>query len=56
MHVMLMSGGADGNLLVLNYGWAFIQNPFVPKKLVGHRCVALPRPVAARGPGIRQPG
>src|SRR3954466_13756513 len=25
VHVMLMSGGADGNLLVLNYGWAFIQ-------------------------------
>ena len=34
MHVMLMSGGADGNLLVLNYGWAFIQKPFIPKKLV----------------------
>jgi DNA-binding NtrC family response regulator len=34
MHVMLMSGGEDGNLLVLNYGWAFVQKPFVPKKLV----------------------
>jgi two-component system cell cycle sensor histidine kinase/response regulator CckA len=34
VHVMLMSGGADGNLLVLNYGWAFIQKPFVPRKLV----------------------
>jgi two-component system cell cycle sensor histidine kinase/response regulator CckA len=35
MHVMLMSGGgADGNLLVLNYGWAFIQKQFVPIKLV----------------------
>jgi DNA-binding NtrC family response regulator len=34
MHVMLMSGGIDGNLLVLNYGWAFIQKPFVPSKLV----------------------
>jgi len=34
LHVMLMSGGADGNLLVLNYGWAFIQKPFVPTKLV----------------------
>lgn len=34
MHVMLMSGGANGNLLVLNYGWAFIEKPFVPKKLV----------------------
>lgn len=34
MHVMLMSGGANGNLLVLNYGWAYIQKPFVPLKLV----------------------
>jgi DNA-binding NtrC family response regulator len=34
LHVMLMSGGSDGNLLVLNYGWAFIQKPFVPAKLV----------------------
>jgi two-component system, cell cycle sensor histidine kinase and response regulator CckA len=34
LHVMLMSGGADGSLLVLNYGWAFIKKPFVPKKLV----------------------
>ena len=34
MHVMLMSGGADGTLLVLNYGWAFIQKPFVATKLV----------------------
>ena len=35
MHVMLMSGGGvDGNLLVLNYGWAFVQKPFLPVKLV----------------------
>jgi two-component system cell cycle sensor histidine kinase/response regulator CckA len=34
MHVMLMSGGDNGNLLVLNYGWAYIQKPFVPVKLV----------------------
>jgi len=34
IHVMLMSGGPEGNLLVLNYGWAFIQKPFVPAKLV----------------------
>jgi DNA-binding NtrC family response regulator len=34
LHVMLMSGGAKGNLLVLNYGWAFIQKPFVAVKLV----------------------
>jgi hypothetical protein len=34
LHVMLMSGAANGNLLVLNYGWAYIQKPFVPQKLV----------------------
>ena len=34
LHVMLMSGGENGNLLVLNYGWAFIQKPFVSVKLV----------------------
>jgi len=34
LHVMLMSGGESGNLLVLNYGWAFIQKPFVAAKLV----------------------
>ena len=34
MHVMLMSGGNNGNLLVLNYGWAYIQKPFVSQKLV----------------------
>ena len=34
LRVMLMSGGADGNLLVLNYGWAFLQKPFVAMRLV----------------------
>ncbi len=34
IHVMLMSGGDNGNLLVLNYGWAYIQKPFVAVKLV----------------------
>src|SRR5690348_6002012 len=34
LHVMLMSGQPSGNLLVLNYGWAFIQKPFVAAKLV----------------------
>jgi DNA-binding NtrC family response regulator len=32
LHVML--GGSNGNLLVLNYGWAYIQKPLVAKKLV----------------------
>lgn len=34
IHIMLMSGGDNGNLLVLNYGWAYIQKPFVATKLV----------------------
>ena len=34
IHVMLMSGQENGNLLVLNYGWAYIQKPFVAVKLV----------------------
>jgi two-component system cell cycle sensor histidine kinase/response regulator CckA len=34
IHVMLMSGGANGNLLVLNYGWAYVQKPFVAVKLL----------------------
>ncbi|MEI9970676.1 MAG: response regulator [Ignavibacteriota bacterium] len=34
MHIMLMSGAENGNLLVLNYGWAYIQKPFVAMKLV----------------------
>src|SRR5688572_20700344 len=34
LHVMLMSAGSDGSLLVLNYGWAYIEKPFVVVKLV----------------------
>ena len=34
LRVMLMSGGKEGDLLVLNYGWAFIRKPFVAEKLV----------------------
>jgi len=35
MRVMLMSGYADGAMLVLNHGWHFIQKPFLPSALVG---------------------
>jgi FixJ family two-component response regulator len=54
MHVILMSGGVKGSLLVLNYGWAFVQKPFVPTKLVqnGHGCIALTKPVTTRRSGI----
>ena len=34
LHVMLMSGGEGGTLLVLNYGWAFMQKELVAGKLV----------------------
>ena len=34
IHVMFMSAFAGGNLLVLNYGWSFIEKPFVAKKLL----------------------
>jgi two-component system cell cycle sensor histidine kinase/response regulator CckA len=34
IHVMLMSGWVTGSLLVLNYGWAYIQKPFVSVRLV----------------------
>lgn len=35
MRVMLMSGYADGAMLVLNHGWRFIEKPFLPTALVG---------------------
>jgi len=34
IHVMLMSGQENGNLLVLNYGWAYIQKQLVAMKLI----------------------
>lgn len=34
IHVMLMAGQDNGNLLVLNYGWAYIQKSVVAAKLV----------------------
>jgi DNA-binding response OmpR family regulator len=35
MRIILMSAYPDGALLVLNYGWHFIQKPFIPQALVG---------------------
>jgi two-component system cell cycle sensor histidine kinase/response regulator CckA len=34
MRVMLMSGYPGGHLLVLDYGWHYIEKPFVPSALV----------------------
>lgn len=50
MHVMLMSGRQKGNLLVLNYGWAYIRTKLVPVKLVEMVKEVL------NSPNISQPG
>jgi two-component system, cell cycle sensor histidine kinase and response regulator CckA len=34
MRVILMSGYADGDMLFLNYGWHFVEKPFLPAKLI----------------------
>ena len=34
MRILLMSGYPDGGLLVLNYGWHFMQKTFMPRALV----------------------
>src|ERR1700679_2866120 len=34
LHIMQMSGGANDTMMVLNYGWAFLQKPFVGPKLI----------------------
>jgi|SRR5579871_2764754 len=34
MRVMLMSGYPGGDLLVLEYGWHYIEKPFVPAALI----------------------
>jgi DNA-binding NtrC family response regulator len=49
LHLMFMSGFTGGNLLVLNYGWAFIEKPFVPEKLVEMVNVVLHTPNKSQG-------
>jgi hypothetical protein len=34
MRVIFMSGYPDGDMVLLNYGWHFIEKPFFPAKLV----------------------
>ncbi len=50
MRIMFMSGYAGGDMLVLNYGWAFIQKPFVPVKLVEMVSSVLRTPNKSQGP------
>ncbi len=49
IHVMFMSGFTGGNLLVLNYGWAFIEKPFVTEKLLEMINVVLHTPDKSQG-------
>jgi two-component system, cell cycle sensor histidine kinase and response regulator CckA len=51
MRVMFMSGGDNGNLLILNYGWAYIQKPFVPVNLVQMVTNVLHGPDRSQGDG-----
>ena len=49
LRVMLMSGFAGGSMLVLNYGWAFIEKPFLPGKLLEMINVVLHSPDKSQG-------
>jgi two-component system cell cycle sensor histidine kinase/response regulator CckA len=49
IRMMFMSGYSGGDLLVLNYGWAFIQKPFVSKKLVEMVNAVLHEPDRSQG-------
>ena len=50
LHVMLMSGRlAGGSMLVLDYGWAFIEKPFLADKLLEMINVVLHSPNKSQG-------
>ena len=49
MRVMLMSGYVDGDLLVLNHGWHFIEKPFLPYELVAKVTEVLHTPERSQG-------
>ena len=49
MRVMLMSGYADGDLLLLNHGWHFIEKPFLPAALVKRVNEVLHTPERSQG-------
>jgi len=49
MRVMLMSGYADGDLLLLNHGWHFIEKPFLPAALVERVNEVLHTPERSQG-------
>ena len=49
MRVMLMSGYVDGEMLLLNHGWHFIEKPFLPAALVKRVNEVLHTPERSQG-------
>ena len=49
LRIMLMSGFPGGNFLVLNFGWAFIEKPFLAAKLLEMIDVVLRSPDKSQG-------
>ncbi len=49
MHVMLISGYANGAMLVLNHGWHFLRKPFLPTALLAGVTDVLSTTVPDRG-------
>jgi two-component system cell cycle sensor histidine kinase/response regulator CckA len=49
MRVMLMSGYPDGDMLLLNHGWHFIEKPFLPSDLVKRANELLHTPERSQG-------
>lgn len=49
IRAMFMSGYSGGDILVLNYGGAFIQKPFLTKQLLAVVKVVLHTPITSQG-------
>ena len=49
MRVMLMSGYADGDMLILNHGWHFIEKPFLSNALIERVNEVLHTPERSQG-------
>lgn len=49
MRVMLMSGYAEGDMLLLNHGWHFIEKPFLSQALVSRVKEVLHTPERSQG-------
>jgi DNA-binding response OmpR family regulator len=49
IRIMFMTGSLGGSLLVLNYGWAMIEKPFVSTKLLEMINIVLHSPNRSQG-------